>query len=478
MPTLSPERWQQISPYLDEVLGLQEPQRTTWLESFRLEKPELARLLEELLNEHSALDRNHFLEGSPVQKAFHSSLVGQNIGAYTLISPIGEGGMGSVWLAERSDGRFERRVAVKFLRLSVAAHGGAERFKREGMILGQLAQAHIAELIDAGVSPNGEPYLVLEHVEGEHIDEYCDQRRLSLDARIRLFLDVAGAVAQAHGNLIVHRDLKPSNVLVRNDGEVKLLDFGIAKLLAEDATSTGASVLTQQGGGALTPQFAAPEQITGGVISTAIDVYALGVLLYLLLTGKHPTGSGHNSTAELVKAIVETEAPRASECVMAAEGSAIAEQRGTTAEKLRQDLRGDLDTILRKTLKKNPAERYTSVTALADDLRRYLKQEPISARPDSFSYRTAKFLRRNRLAVGLTAVALLAMVVGITGIVMQARSVRQQRDIAIRERDRANRITEFMIKMFNVSDPSEARGNTVTVREILDKTSHEIDSGL
>ncbi len=291
MRTLSPDRWQQISPYLDQVLALPEAERTAWVESFRAEKPELAKLLQELLEEHSSLAQKGFLERSPIPGTNQSSLVGQKIGAYTLMSPIGEGGMGSVWLAERSDGRFERQVAVKFLRFSVASQGGTERFKREGMILGQLAHPHIAELIDAGVTPNGEPYLVLEHVEGEHIDDYCDHRRLGVDARIRLFLDVLSAVAHAHANLIVHRDLKPSNVLVRNDGQVKLLDFGIAKLLAPHGNPT-ATLLTQEAGGALTPQFAAPEQLTGGAVTTATDVYALGGLLYLLLTGQHPTGSG------------------------------------------------------------------------------------------------------------------------------------------------------------------------------------------
>src|ERR1700745_1002616 len=215
-------------------MSMPEHARAAWLASLRAEKPELADSLQGFLDEHRALCEERFLERSFVADTAHSTIGGQNIGAYKLISAIGQGGMGSVWLAERSDGRFERRVAVKFLRFSVGAPGGAERFKREGRILGQLVHPHIAELLDAGVTLNGEPYLVLEHVEGEQIDEYCDEHRLDVDARIRLFLDVLGAVAQAHDNLIVHRDIKPSNVLVNNEGEVKLLDFGIAKLLADD----------------------------------------------------------------------------------------------------------------------------------------------------------------------------------------------------------------------------------------------------
>ena len=198
--------------------------------------------------------------------------------------------MGTVWLAERNDGRFERRVAVKVLNIALMGKGGEERFKREGRILGRLTHPHIAELIDAGVSPAGQPFLVLEYVEGDHIDRYCDQHRLDVRARVRLFLDALHAVAQAHANLIVHRDLKPSNILVRTDGQAKLLDFGIAKLLEGDG-QTGESPLTLEGGRAMTPEYAAPEQLKGEAVTTATDVYASGVLLYVLLTGQHPAGA-------------------------------------------------------------------------------------------------------------------------------------------------------------------------------------------
>jgi serine/threonine protein kinase len=424
--TLSPERWQEVSPYLDQVLSLPEDERAAWMESFRAQRPGLADLLQELLQAHQAAAREQFLERSPIRDISDSSLAGQRIGAYTLISPIGRGGMGSVWLAERSDGRFERRVAVKFLNFSVAATGGSERFKREGRILGQLAHPHIAELIDAGVTANGEPYLVLENVEGEHIDEYCDRHKLDVDARVKLFLDVLEAVGHAHANLIVHRDIKPSNVLVRNDGQVKLLDFGIAKLLADDTNPAAATMLTVEGGGALTPLFAAPEQIGGGAVTTATDVYTLGVLLYLLLSGQHPASSGSHSPAELVKAIVETEPLHASEVIALADGKALAEKRATTPEKLRHQLRGDLDTIIARALKKASAERYGSVSAFADDLRRCLKHEPISARPDTFAYRTRKFLRRNRVVVALVTVALAAILAGSGVAIYQARMAQRR----------------------------------------------------
>lgn len=472
MPTLTPERWQQISPYLDEVLEIPDGERGKWLDSFRIQKPELADLLQELLDEHCALQRKHFLEGSPIHDTNQSSLAGQKIGAYTLLSPIGEGGMGSVWLAERSDGRFERRVAVKFLRFAIASAGGAERFRREGRILGQLAHPHIAELIDAGVTLSGEPYLVLEYVEGQHMDEYCDQRKLGLEARIRLFLDVLSAVAHAHANLVVHRDLKPSNVLVRNDGQVKLLDFGIAKLLTEEGNPATATMLTQEGGGALTFQFAAPEQVTGGAVTTATDVYALGVMLYLLATGEHPAGRGQLSPADLVKAIVETETPRALDAVMSPEAKVAAEKRRTTPERLRRLLRGDLYTILGKALKKNPGERYSSVTAFADDLQRFLKHETISARPDSFTYRINRFVRRNRLAIAFTSFALLAIIAGVVGTAVQARTARRQRDFAIDQLARAEGIND--LNRFLLSDAAPS-GKPFTALDLLTRAEHIVE---
>jgi serine/threonine protein kinase/tetratricopeptide (TPR) repeat protein len=410
MSTLNPGQWQEISPYLERALSLTEEQRSGWLQSFRMEKPELAELLQQLLEEHRSLAEEHFLERMPIRVAKGLSVVDPKLGAYSLISLIGQGGMGSVWLAERTDGRFERRVAVKFLPFAMISGVGAERFKREGKILGQLSHVHIAELMDAGVTPNGEPYLILEYVDGLPIDQYCDQQRLDVDARIRLFLDVISAVGHAHSNLIVHRDIKPSNVLVRNDGQVKLLDFGIAKFLADDA-NPAATLLTIEGRAAMTPQFAAPEQVTGESITAATDGYALGVLLYLLLTGQPPVGQGLHSTVELVRAIVECEPPLPSCATTFTGAKEVAEKRASTPEKLQRQLRGDLDTIIGKALKKKPAERYSSVSAFADDLQRFLRHEPIRARPDAIGYRAAKFARRNRTVLALTATAI-ALVIG------------------------------------------------------------------
>jgi serine/threonine protein kinase len=483
MSTLQPDRWQELSPYLDQALALAGDERKAWLAALEAANPTMAAEVRALLDEHLLLEKEGFLEKAPAAPQSAPGLAGQTVGPYTLISQIGQGGMGSVWLAERSDGRFERRVAVKFLNVALAGRGGEQRFKREGSILGRLAHEHIAELVDAGVSPAGQPYLVLEYVEGDHIDRYCDARMLDVEARLRLFLDVLVAVAHAHANLIVHRDIKPSNVLVSKDGRVKLLDFGIAKLLEGEGQDGSATVLTVEAGRAMTPEYATPEQVTGGPVTTATDVYALGVLLYVLLTGQHPAGSGAHSPADLVKAIVDTEPTRPSGIVSptranAEETTANAARRTTTPDKLSRLLRGDLDTIVAKALKKNPEERYASVTALADDLGRYLRHEPISARPDALGYRAAKFVRRNRGAVALVALVLIAVMAGVAGTLLQARTARRQRDLALRERDRATRVTEFMTRMFKVSDPSDARGNSVTAREILDKASNEIDTGL
>jgi len=476
MSILSSEQWQLLSPYLDQALAMTDGEREAWLASLGEQNPALAAHLRALLDEHRVLAREGFLEEGAGSLPTAPGLVGQTVGPYTLISQIGQGGMGSVWLAERSDGRFERRVAVKFLNLALVGRSGEERFKREGSILGRMAHPHIAELVDAGVSATNQPYLVLEHVEGEHIDRYCDQRTLDVEARVRLFLDVLAAVAHAHANLIVHRDLKPSNVLVSQDGQVKLLDFGIAKLLEGEGEAGEATMLTVEGGRAMTPEYAAPEQVTGAPVTTATDVYALGVLLYVLLTGQHPAGAALRTPADLVKAIVDTEPTPPSDVVVPTEATAevitqSATRRTTTPDKLSRLLRGDLDTIVAKALKKNPRERYTSVTALADDLGRYLRHDPISARPDTFVYRTRKFIRRNRMAVSLAALAFVAAAAGVFAIL-------HQRNEAYSERDRANQIVGFMTDMFKVSDPSQARGNSITAREILDKASQQIDSGL
>jgi serine/threonine-protein kinase len=458
MSGFSSRSWRAVSPYLDQALEMNEQERSVWLASLREKDPDLAAHVQTVLDEHETLAQERFLE-DPVSTPSYHPVRGQSFGAYTLIKSVGEGGMGSVWLAERSDGRFERLAAVKLLGFALAGRERAERFKREGRILGRLAHPHIAALFDAGVSPDGHPYLVLEYVEGKHIDQYCEEQRLDIDSRIRLFLDVLAAVAHAHANLVVHRDIKPSNVMVRSDGQVKLLDFGIAKLLEDEERSGSATLITREAG-PMTPVFAAPEQIRNEPATTATDVYALGVLLYLLLSGQHPAGPGRHSPADLVKAILETEPPRMSEITPA------------TPDKLRRLLRGDLDTIVAKALKKNPQERYASVTALADDLRRYLRHEPIAARPETLAYRTTRFVRRHRTAVALAGLAFAASIAGLLGTMSQAHTARLQRDFALRQLSRAESINDLNTFLLSDAAPS---GKPFTATELLARAEQIIE---
>lgn len=428
-------RWKRLSPYLDEALTLSEPERAAWLVALRERDSALAEELHKLLQEQREVIESEFLEEQAISSSNQGGRAGLMVGAYRLISPIGQGGMSTVWLAERNDGRFHRRVAVKFL--SIALYGrGEERFRREGSILGRLAHPHIAQLIDAGVSSSGEPYLVLELVDGKQIDQYCDQHKLNVDARVRLLLDVIAAVAHAHAHLIVHRDIKPSNVLVTDDGQVKLLDFGIAKLLEEER---GDATLTRDEGSPLTPQYAAPEQLKGGQVTTATDVYTLGVLLYKLLSGRHPAGARTHSHSELVKAIVEEEPTSLSKAVVLApadDNDPVAANRSTTPDKLRRALQGDLETIVAKALKKDPLERYTSVSALGNDLSHYLEHERVLAQPDTISYRATKFVRRNITVVALATSAIVLVIGSLsTGLYFanQERRVAEHRFAQVRQ---------------------------------------------
>jgi serine/threonine protein kinase len=432
MRTLTPEQWRNLSPYLDEMLELGPEKRESWLQSLNEKDAEMASTLQTLLAEQRQLQGEAFLESSLPR--FSPGLAGQTLGAYTLISQIGQGGMGTVWLAHRSDGRFERQAAVKFVSIALAGVSGEERFKREGSIVGRMTHPNVAELLDAGVSPGGQPYLVLEYVDGVAIDRYCDQHKLEINSRIRLFLDVLAAVAHAHANLIIHRDIKPTNVLVTAEGKVKLLDFGIAKLLQGEGQTGAPTLLTREGGSAMTPEYAAPEQLANQPVTTATDVYSLGVLFYLLLTGKHPAGPGPYSPATLIKAVLESEPPRPSDA--AAEDEDAARNRSSTPEKLRRQLRGDLDTIIGKMLKKNPSERYSSVSAVANDLSRYLDDEPIGARPDSFWYRARKFVLRNRAPVVAGASALVLVIASLSAglyLANQQRKVAEQRFAQVRQ---------------------------------------------
>src|ERR1700742_543329 len=384
MPNLSAEQWRLYSDYLERAIELAESERGPWRADLASGHPEIAVKIEESLAARDRKEFGDFLAASPFSNApnVYATLIGRRVGPYLIESEIGRGGMGSVWRARRVDGRFEGTVAIKFVHAYWLGREGEERFRSEGRLLGRLDHPNIARLIDAGVIDDSHPYLVLEYVEGEPIDAYCDRLHLNIEARVALFEGILAAVGHAHSHLIIHRDLKPANVFVTREGAVKLLDFGIAKLLTQE----GDTAVTQTSAHALTPQYAAPEQLLGRPVTTATDVYALGLVLYVLLTGAHPLGTGTRSTAELISAVLNEETPRPS---MVATGT-ITTQRA---------LEGDLDTILGKALKKDPAERYASVGAFAEDLRRFLSHEPISARPDTVPYRVTKFVRRNRGSV-------------------------------------------------------------------------------
>ena len=426
MPQMDPARWRAASLRLDEALELTGDQRAQWMAALRERDPHLADDVRGLLEEYDAMRRDGFLEGQCTVRPGHAAGdvaadaapagLGRTIGAYRLVSPIGEGGMGLVWLAERCDGQFEGRAAVKLLAIRF---GRSEaRFRREANILARVTHPNIAHLIDAGVSPDGQPYLVLELVDGQPIDEYCDHRRLGVPARLALFLDVLGAVAHAHTHRIVHRDIKPPNVLVRTDGHVKLLDFGIAKLLEPDGEPEKISTLTLEQGAGLTPAYAAPEQVRGRQATTATDVYALGLLLYVLLTGQHPWAE-LTSPADLFKAIVEVDAPPPSAIVAtgkvpAGDLATRAANRATTPDGLHRRLKGDLDTIVGKSLEKNPQDRYASVGELAEDLRRHLASEPIRARREPLARRAVRFGRRHAALASAAAAGALALA-AVTG---------------------------------------------------------------
>jgi serine/threonine-protein kinase len=426
-----------LEPLLDEALELTAEQLSPWLAALHESDPEIAADLSALLNGEVSAERDGFLA-----RPLDLTLQGLEVGAYTLERPLGQGGMGSVWLAKRTDGRFEGVAAVKLLNLSLLTTAGQERFRREGSVLARLAHPSIARLLDAGVTRGGQPYLVLEYVDGTRLDRYAAEHSLSRDERIALFLRVLDAVRHAHTNLVVHRDLKPSNILVTRDGEVKLLDFGIAKLTIDDLGGDGA--ITVDGSHAFTPEFAAPEQVRAGAITTATDVYSLGVILYLLLTGRHPTAEGCDTTAEVVRALLEVQP--------------------------RPLAPADLDSVLQKALRKDPAERYQNVEILADDLTHFLRHEPVSALKDSLAYRVKKFVRRHRAGVSGAAAIAAVFAAATVFSLRQMREARRQRDAAITAGKRADAQAEFATLLV-----SQVGDHPMTVRQMLDRARDGIE---
>lgn len=390
-------------------------------------------------------------------------LEGRVVGAFRLVEEIGRGGMGTVWRAQRVDGEFEQGVAIKLIRSGWDAAEMIGRFRAERQILAHLNHPNIARLIDGGVTDDGLPWLALEYVDGTDLRRYCDDHQLDIEARLGLFLTVCAAVSHAHAHLIVHRDLKPSNLLVTRNGEVKLLDFGIAKLVDPEAVHASLQRV-------FTPEYAAPEQVRGEAITTSVDVYALGLLLYELLTGRRPYKAAHSTPAAYERAILDQEPTRPSLAFAnddAGDLAARAAQREMSPQHLRRELRGDLDAIILKALRKQPGQRYASVADFAADVGRYLERRPVAARRGGWRYRVSRFLRRHALAAILTVVTLVSLVGGLAVALWQAELARTQRDLARSEGEKSSQTVQFLLDIFRSADPATTKGERITAEELL-----------
>jgi tetratricopeptide (TPR) repeat protein/predicted Ser/Thr protein kinase len=386
---------------------------------------------------------------------------GRRIGPYRVLRELGRGGMGVVYLAERCDGQFEQRVALKLIKRGMDSDEIHRRFLTERQILARLNHPHIARLLDGGVTIEGRPWFAIEYIEGTTLLAHCETRDLDLEARLRLFLDVCDAVRYAHQNLVVHRDLKPSNILVTAEGEVNLLDFGIAKLLSPD--SEAATRLTETGFRVLTPEYAAPEQVRGEAVTTATDVYALGAVLYELVSGQQAHRLESRSPMHVAWVVCEVDPERPS--LVASEAT-------------RERLRGDVDTIVLTALQKEPGRRYSTVEQLASDIKRYLDGLPVSARPDTWRYRASKFVARHRLGVAAATGIAFSLVAGLVGTGWQARVAAGQARVASAEAAKQRAVRDFLVQLFEASDPEEAMGHELTARELLERGRRSLDTAL
>jgi tetratricopeptide (TPR) repeat protein len=459
--SLNPADWQRLSEYLDKAFDLDSGERERWLADLATTEPGIADSLRRLLAKQESLTEAGFLESVPRSVLSsvaqeHAGTAGERIGAYTLERLIGRGGMGEVWLASRSDGRFEGHCAIKFVDSLTGRGRFVERFRHEGRLLARLTHPNIARLIDAGSTEDGRQYLAIEYIDGEPIHQYCSSHALRIEERVRLFCDVVSAVATAHANLIIHRDLKPTNVLVTREATAKLLDFGIAKLLSTEHTE-GDAALTRIEDVILTPEYAAPEQLLGEVPSTATDVYQLGMLLYVLLTERHPLPFA-GSRADRIRAALDGRIPAASEL---ATGPA------------RAQLRGDLDAILSMAMRKEPGERYATAAALREDLLRYLNGDPVSARRGAALYLVRKFVRRHRVAVIASGIAVVSLCGALVFAFSQARVAQDERDRAASLALRNSDVIEFIGTLITEAAASD---QPVTVNSMLAR-SEELARG-
>ena len=487
LPTASRRDWQEALALLDTALDLDTGSHAGWLAGLGPEQARLAPWLESLLRSHASRDPGDFMQTPAISALAHEPQTAPPgsegvVGPYRLLREIGQGGMATVWLAERADGLLDRQIALKLPHMSWGGARFADRMARERNILASLAHPNIARLYDAGIAADGRPFLALEYVAGVPIDAYVRAHRLGLRERVGLIVQVARAVAHAHAHLVVHRDLKPSNILVDAQGQAHLLDFGIAKLIGPQLGADGADAqLTQAPARALTPDYASPEQIRGDAIGTASDVYSLGVVLFELLAGERPhrLKKGLN-VAALAEAIERADAPRAS---AAAADPAV-----------RRQLKGDLDAILARAIAKASAKRYATVDALADDLERHLRGEPVRARPDSHCYLADRWVRRHKLetAIGTAiviavpagavaqAAVLMAIAAGAGVALWQARVARQQTKIAKEEAARAAAVKAFLTSFFksgSLEEDGGARLGQLSVQEFVERGARKIDLG-
>lgn len=464
--------WQQVAQIFARALEEPTGGRDAFLDRHCGENTGLRRMVISLLAADAQPDG--LLDGHAADAVGLADLAlrsDERIGAYRIVRAIGAGGMGSVYLAERVDGEFDQTVALKLVNAGRNTAELARRLRAERQILAGLEHPAIARLIDGGVIEDGRPYFTMEYVDGTPIDEYCARNQLSPGARLKLFSQVLQAVAYAQQNLVVHRDLKPSNILVSSAGEVKLLDFGIAKVLAEDAQDQEATRTVMR---AMTPQYAAPEQVRGEPVTTATDIYALGLILFQLLSGNRPYVLTKGTPDELERLICN-EVPPLMSRVVTADDTRIVEHFGVTGARLRRQLAGDLDTICAKALRKEPTRRYRSAQQMLDDLERHRAGFPVRARPDAFWYRTRKFAQRNQRPLLVALIAVLA-IAGLLGF--YTAQLANERDRARREANKSAAISDFLGSLLQNADPTQTRGAKLTVREVLDTSAERIDDEL
>jgi serine/threonine-protein kinase len=465
--------WREALAQVDTLLQQPPEARELALAGLAAAHPDLHALVAALLAADVAAEARNFLEPARAHASEHALREGMTLGPYRIVARLGTGGMGEVWLARRDDGLYQGDVAIKTLHPYLARGTLRERILREASLLGRLTHPNVARLLDAGVSPDGLVYLVIEYVRGVAIDAWCDEYAATVHDRLRLFVDVCAAVAHAHANLIVHRDIKPPNILVDGAGVPKLLDFGVAKLIEADARAERTE-LTRLTGRVFTPEYAAPEQILGHPVTTATDVYSLGVLLHTLLAGVRPFANVENPTA-IEHAVLHDDPARPSRAVASAPDiDGIAAKRSTTPRKLHRALTGDLDSIVARAMRKSPAERYASVLNLAEDVRRHLDHQPILARPDPVFVRARKFARRHRIGVAASVLVIGAIAAGVAGVVWQAQVARV-------EARKATAIKDFLVGVFernSTAHPDGAKARQTTAEELLAQSAQQIRTGL